>query len=157
MKASVKRWFHGDTATDAEITTSILALSTGFKRSPISAIPPGDLLRPAARANGGSIRRLLGEQSDKLPVIYIFNLFLQSGKKAKGNAGKLWLCALTIIHELSHKQVDTDDLSYDDDGLKPGGVSLSVANAIKNADSWGYFAADLVGALSDAYLNEVYK
>ena len=55
------------------------------------------------------------------------------------------------------KQVDTDDLSYDDDGLKPGGVSLSVANAIKNADSWGYFAADLVGALSDAYLNEVYK
>ena len=31
-KASVKRWFHGDTATDAEITTSILALSTGFKK-----------------------------------------------------------------------------------------------------------------------------
>lgn len=159
-KATVKRWFHGDTATDAEITASILTLSNGFKK--ITELCNSTKVifsdRPHKRANGGSDTTYASvNSSDKLPVIYIFNLFLQSGKKAKGNAGKLWLCALTIIHELSHKQVDTDDLSYDDDGLKPGGVSLSVANAIKNADSWGYFAADMVGALSDAYLQEVYK
>ena len=159
-KESVKRWFHGDTATDTEITASIATLSTGFKKITDLCNSTRVIFsdRPHKRANHGSDTTFASvNSSDKLPVIYIFNQFLQSGKKADGNAGKLWLCALTIVHELSHKLMDTDDLSYDDDGLKPGGISLTVANAIKNADSWGYFAADLVGALSETKLNEVYQ
>ena len=91
-------------------------------------------------------------------AVYIFKLFLDAGEKNdQGQIGKLWLCALTVIHELSHKLVDTDDIRYDDDGLKPGFFRFTNKSTIKNADSWGYFAADMVGALPQSTFQEVYK
>ena len=67
------------------------------------------------------------------------------------------MCALTIIHELTHMVLNTEDFQYDDSGLKPGkerrssekpGQMFNHINSLKNADSWAYFAADLAGALS---------
>lgn len=67
------------------------------------------------------------------------------------------MCSLTIIHELTHTVLNTEDFQYDTDGLKPGenrhsseklGQKFNHSNALKNADSWAYFAADLAGALS---------
>lgn len=63
-----------------------------------------------------------------------------------GNIPKLWLYALTVVHELSHKLVKTEDIRYDYDGLKPGN-GFKTEDALNNADSWAYFAGDLVGAI----------
>jgi hypothetical protein len=70
-----------------------------------------------------------------------------------GNSGKLWLCAETIIHELSHHDVSTEDHRYDHAGLKPK-KAFPYAKAISNADSWGYFAIDLAGYLSASDLKK---
>jgi hypothetical protein len=56
----------------------------------------------------------------------------------------------TIVHEFSHHEVKTRDHRYDSSGLKPNKASFPYAKAIDNADSWGYFALDLAGYLSDA-------
>ena len=77
--------------------------------------------------------------------------------RLQGNSGKLWLCAETIIHELSHHEVSTQDHRYDNAGLKPGSSSFPYAKAIDNADSWGYFALDLAGYLSTADLDKTWK
>jgi hypothetical protein len=44
--------------------------------------------------------------------------------------------------------VSTEDIKYDSAGLKPK-KGFAYASAIKNADSWGYFAIDLAGYLSE--------
>lgn len=72
-----------------------------------------------------------------------------------GNTGRLWLAAETIIHELSHIDVSTQDHRYDSSGLKPGANAFPMASALDNADSWGYFAIDLAGYLSNADRDKV--
>lgn len=158
--ALVKRWFHGDTATDAEIKASVATLTSGFKKI-AHALNSTKIIfsdHPPERT-GGKYGLVFAEVSsvDKMPVIYIFpHFFLEAGANNKGQVNKMWLCALTVIHELSHKLAGTDDNSYDDLGLKPGGQNLTVANAIKTADSWGYFACDMVGMLPADALKSYY-
>ena len=65
------------------------------------------------------------------------------------------MCALTIIHELSHREVGTDDNAYDHDGLKPAKDKLPYAKALNNADSWAYFCLDLAGVLAAGDRNRV--
>jgi hypothetical protein len=157
----VKRWFHGDTGSDAEIKATAGVLHEGFKK--IHAVCNSTTVifsdHPPERT-GGKYEKTYAEVSkvDKMPVIYIFPFFFkEAGIDNKGQVGKMWLCALTIIHELSHKLAGTNDSSYDVLGLKPGGIHLTVANAIKTADSWGYFACDMVGALPKEALTSFYK
>ncbi|EIC30775.1 hypothetical protein Metal_3097 [Methylomicrobium album BG8] len=159
--AVVKRWFHTDSATEQEVKATAAVLLDGYKK--IEAVCNSTTVifsdRPHKRADKdwndttfASVRA-----DDTLPVIYIFQAFLDAGKRTFfGNIPKLWLCALTVVHELSHKKVHTDDIRYDYDGLKPGS-GISPANAIKNADSWAYFGADLVGVLSEATVKNVLK
>jgi hypothetical protein len=158
---TVKRWFHGDTADDADVKRTAEVLQKGFKsicgtlnstRVIFSDHPP--------ERTGGKYGKTMAEVSsvDAMPVIYIFPFFfLEVGINNKGQVGKMWLCALTIIHELSHKLAGTDDNSYDDLGLKPGGRNLTVRDAIKTADSWGYFACDMAGCLPKDAFTEFYK
>ncbi len=157
-KAKVKKWFHGDTASDVDVNGSVATLLDGFKKicdaTNASKVIFSD--RPHKRAGNTSTYASVNS-GDKMPVIYIFKLFLDEGKRVNGEVGKMWLLALTIVHELSHKIQGTKDKSYDYQGLKPGGRSLTVADAIINADSWGYFAADMVGALTEDKLKEVLK
>ncbi len=158
-KAKVKRWFLAADASDEDIRKTIATLTDGFKK--ISAVCNSTTVifadRPPRRSAGTADHDLASVNSqDRMPVVYLYRLFLREQRKARGEIGLLWYCALTLVHELSHKLQKTKDLSYDFKGLKPGGVSLSVANAIRNADSWAYFAADIVGALTKAKLDEVY-
>jgi hypothetical protein len=157
-KKVIKRWFHEDSATDDEVNATAATLLTGFKDihkvCNSSAVIFSD--RPHLRASGewdnvyASVNEL-----DVMPVIYIFQVFIKTGKRnAFGNVPKLWLCALTVVHELTHKLVKTKDIRYDDDGLKPGS-SFPSADALNNADSWAYFAADMVGALSGGTIKKV--
>lgn len=158
-EAKVRRWFLADGADKAALTATIGTLTTGFNA--IAQACNGNKVifsdRPHKRANGGNATTFASvNKRDVMVVIYIFKLFLEEGKNAKGEAGKLWLCALTIIHELSHKVAGTKDKSYDTSGLKPGGLSLAAADAILNADSWGYFAADMSGAIPAEKFSKFY-
>jgi len=138
----VKRWFHASDATDEVVDASIVTLLTGFKAIH-AACNSGQIIfsdRPHKRASGtyDSVYASVNSR-DTMSVIYIFEIFLKTGRRTFfGNIPKLWLCALTVIHELSHKVAHTDDIRYDSDGLKPS-VGFSSQKALKNADSWAYF------------------
>ncbi|CAG1022674.1 hypothetical protein IVG45_21440 [Methylomonas sp. LL1] len=159
--AIVKRWFHADAATEQEVKATAAVLLAGYKKIENACNSTSIIFsdRPHKRADKGwndttfaSVR-----SDDSMPVIYIFHAFLNAGKRTFfGNIPKLWLCALTVVHELSHKMVNTEDKRYDYDGLKPG-RSISAADALVNADSWAYFGADLVGVLSQGTINDVLK
>ncbi len=159
-RAKVKKWFHGDGGGDADVNKSIATLLTGFKAISATCNSTNVIFsdHPPERT-GGKYDLTFAEVSkvDKMPVIYIFpHFFMEAGINNRGQVGKMWLCALTVIHELSHKLAGTNDNSYDDLGLKPGGQHLKVADAIKTADSWGYFACDMVSALPDDALKAFY-
>ena len=156
----IKRWFHTDDASDGDVDTSAATLLAGFKK--ITALCNSTEVifsdRPVKRAAGdGATTYASVNSGDALKVIYIYELFLKTGKRNKlGHIPKLWLCAQTVIHEASHKEVDTDDHYYDTDGLKPkksGGITPG--EAIENADSWGYFAVDLAGMLTKGVRDKV--
>jgi hypothetical protein len=67
-----------------------------------------------------------------------------------------------LVHELSHLKVFTADERYRHArdattgnrlGLRPGGdPGFTMAQALNNADSWAFFAADCAGALSKRHL-----
>jgi hypothetical protein len=146
-KALVRKWFCDPGADDKAVDKAARKLLSGFKR--ISAVLNSNKLvlsdEPIDRAGGGWKDYAFVYKGEKLNVIYVQGATLAS---AKGS--KLWLAALTIVHELSHREVNTDDHRYDSDGkLSPGAGTgaLSAAHALDNADNWGYFAADLNGGL----------
>jgi hypothetical protein len=152
----VRRWFHDGTPSGATLNATAVTLLDGFKRIAafsnstsvvFSDNPPNRDKQWDASANSG----------DKMPVIYVYGGFLKNARKdASGRYPRMWFAALTLIHELSHNLISTKDLRYDLDGLKPG-TSFSAADAINNADSWAYFAADMVGAIPAANFNLVYS
>ncbi len=155
--ATIRRWFHTDGAKAGDIETSRAKLLDGFKKI-TATCNSGKVIfsdRPHKRANGSMKNTFASVNSlDVMPVIYIYELFLRTGKRTRlGNIPKLWLCALTVVHELSHKLVKTEDIRYDYDGLKPGG-GFKTEDALNNADSWAYFAGDLVGAIPNSAIKE---
>jgi hypothetical protein len=147
--AVVKRWFLDEEAGDAEMTDALAKLTAGF-RDITGACGSSRLVftdYPDWRAQrdkyfGGAIR---GGEGGGFPVIYLEGAFT----RLTGNTGKLWLCVETIIHEFSHHEVRTRDHRYDSTGLRPRKDVFPYAKTIENADSWGYFALDAAGYLSD--------
>ena len=60
-------------------------------------------------------------KDEALRVISIYRPFFKyKSKDRSGNMPKLWLAALTIVHELAHKEVGVDDKRYDYKEIKPG-------------------------------------
>lgn len=156
-KDIVKRWFLDDSCGEDELKEALATLRAGFKKIAVACNSSRLVFTdyPDWRAQrddyfGGAIR---GGEGGGFPVLYLEGAFT----RLTGNSGKLWLCAETIIHELSHYEVSTRDHRYDSSGLKPDSAILPYAKAIENADSWGYFALDLAGYLSDADRSAVLK
>lgn len=154
-KNAVRRWFLDEKSTKAELDDALSRLSAGMNKiatacGSTSLVFTDYLDWRKQRDNyfGGAIP---GGEGGSFPVIYLEGAFT----RLKGNSGKLWLCAETIIHELSHHEVKTDDHMYDYKGIKPDSARFPYAKAIDNADSWGYFAIDLAGYLSAADRNGV--
>jgi hypothetical protein len=85
-----------------------------------------------------------------LDVIYIKNTY-----DTRYGASPEWNCAITILHEVSHRALNTLDYSYDWQGLKPGNRGLRAYQAIKNAESWAYFIADMAFQVNDTIKAEV--
>ena len=146
--ATVQRWFHEENAGADETEATRTRLLAGFKKI-TAACNSGKVIfsdRPRLRASGDYDNTFASvNASDAMPVIYIYQLFLDTGKRTiTGRIPKLWLCALTVIHELSHKLQATEDIRYDYQGLKPS-ASFPAGDAIRNADSWAYFCGDVLG------------
>ena len=157
VKTAVKRWFTSARAIDAEVNTAIGTLLAGFNKINASCTSTTliftDYLDWRAKRNDYYGAAFRGGEGGGFPVVYLEGAFT----RLKGNSGKLWLAAETIIHELSHHDVSTNDHRYDSSGLKPGSNAFSTAQAIDNADSWGYFAIDLAGYLSTSDRTNVWR
>jgi hypothetical protein len=157
----VRRWFHTPHTSDDRVKQTARTLLDGFKKiaavcNSTSVIFSDNPLH-RRRDENGQLWFASVVSTDKMPVIYIHPGFLPLARKnVFGRFPKMWLAALTVIHELSHKLVRTHDLQYDYDGIKPG-ASITPATSIKNADSWAYFAADLAGALPEGAFKKAYK
>lgn len=153
----VRHWFLDETCGELELRAAMTKLTTGFKRIAV-ACESSTLVfadypdwRSAREDYFGAAFR--GGEGGGFPVVYLEGAFT----RLTGNSGKLWLCAETIIHELSHHEIRTQDHRYDEAGLKPDSARFPFAKAIDNADSWGYFALDLAGYLSKADHDRVWR
>lgn len=154
---SIRRWFHAAGATAEDVETTRTKLVDGFKKI-TAACNSGKVIfsdRPHLRASGDWDNTYASVNAgDAMAVIYIYQLFLDTGRrKLNGKIPKLWLCALTVVHELSHKLLNTEDIRYDYQGLKPDG-SFPASDAIKNADSWAYFCGDVLGSVPASSVEE---
>ena len=151
-KAVVRRWFADADTTDTQITAAMARLNEGFKK--IAAVCNGSRLvfsdHPPDRSKGGWKDWAFIYKTETMDVVYLQGAYL---KAARGK-GTLWKCALTILHELSHREVRTEDNRYDYDGLKPHAKRFPSASALNNADSWAYFAVDFVGMLTAGERNK---
>lgn len=155
--ACIRRWFHVAGAADDALEATRVRLLNGFKKI-TAACNSGQVIfsdRPHLRASGDYDNTFASVNAgDAMPVIYIYQLFLDTGRRSlSGKVPKMWLCALTIIHELSHKLENTDDIRYDYEGLLPS-ASFPAGDAIRNADSWAYFCGDLLGHVPQSALKE---
>ncbi len=156
-KVLVRKWFLFQDSTDDELNAAITILTAGFKKiaagcgkNTLVFTDYADWRAKRERFFGAAFP---GGEGCSFPVIYLEGAFT----RLTGNSGKVWLCAETIIHEMSHFELSTTDHKYDSAGLKPCKASFPYAKAIDNADSWGYFAIDLAGYLSDSDSNNVWK
>lgn len=156
-KDAVRKWFLDDTCDDTTLEKAVKILLEGFKKIAIacnaSTLVFADYPDWRAQRDSYFGAAFRGGEGGGFPVVYLEGAFT----RLTGNSGKQWLCVETIIHELSHHEVSTEDHRYDHHGLKPDGAAFPYAKAIANADSWGYFALDLAGYLSAADENKVYK
>jgi hypothetical protein len=154
----VKRWFGVATADNLDSVVQWISMSFGWISQACNAStvifaddPPGRSQHKNAYAatNFG--------KDEAMRVIYIYKSYLEFSQKDRaGGRPKLWNAALVIIHELAHREIGTDDKKYNWQGIKPG-RRFKPEDAIWNADSYAYFAADLAGVLKPADFREVYK
>ena len=155
--AAVQRWFHAEGAGADDVEATRATLLSGFKKI-TAACNSGKVIfsdRPHLRASGDYDNTFASVNAgDAMPVIYTYQLFLDTGKRTiNGRIPKLWLCALTVIHELSHKLQATEDIRYDYQGLKPD-ASFPAGDALRNADSWAYFCGDVLGNVPKGAVKE---
>lgn len=153
-EAKITRWF---APPEDKMGDAITTLNEGFKKIAVACAAATlvftDYPNWRAQRNkyfGGAIA---GGEGGGFPVVYLEGAFT----RLTGNSGKIWLCAETIIHELSHYELRTKDVYYDSDGLKPNDANFPYEKTIVNADTWGYFAIDLAGYLSKRDLANAYK
>ncbi len=144
----IERWFLDADCGEDELDDAISKLTAGFNKITVACNASTlvfadypDWRAQRDRYFGAAFR---GGEGGGFPVIYLEGAFT----RLTGNSGKKWLCAQTILHELSHHDVKTQDHRYDHQGLKPDKAAFPYAKTIQNADSWGYFALDLAGYLS---------
>jgi Lysine-specific metallo-endopeptidase len=156
-QALVARWFVDGDIDSSALLKMINVLQDGFKQ--ISAVcnstrlifadDPFDRTSPVAYARKfGSVSK--GGEGG------LIVMYLAGGFKANVNSGRLWLCTQTIIHEAAHIAIGAEDILYDKDGLKPR-PGFNREAAIRNADSWGYFALDLAGFLSPSDFRQIWS
>ncbi len=143
-KQMIRDWFTGASGSAQDVEMARTTLMAGLRK--IEAVcASGKLVfsdHPPDRTSGGWKDWAFVYKSEAMNVVYMQGAAVKAAKRVNLQ----WKAALTIIHELSHREVRTDDNRYDYDGLAPDTV-FPPAKALNNADSWAYFVVDLVGML----------
>lgn len=151
-KTVVRRYFGNAATTEAQLIAIMKALAGGYKRI-AAACNAGNIIisdEPGDRSGTGWKDWAFIYTNEAMSVIYLQDAWLKmAGKVSESNLAPLYRCVRTLIHELSHKEVSTEDIVYGPKGLMPeGSAALTPDFALHNADSWAYFAMDVMGYLT---------
>jgi len=146
--ALIARWFADGSSTDADMVTAAGTLNAGLKKL-AAKLKSGRLIytdsvsERGTTANEGTEAFVWG---DPLDVVYIEEEFFGARNTLTGLTN--W--TRIVVHELTHRELDTKDHAYEHQGINPR--TLGAAKAIENADSWAWFCADCAGALSNGVI-----
>jgi hypothetical protein len=155
----VKRWFGVGRTDNLDDVVQWVSMSFNWISQAFNSKHVIFADDPVRRAGGKSLplASVWYGADEAMQVIYAYKPFFEFGRKDRtGGMSKLWLAALTVVHEVAHREVGVDDKRYDFDGIKPGG-HLSPEDAIWNAESYAYFATDLAGALPRRDFVQAYR
>lgn len=157
----IRRWFHLPDTAPAEVEETRAVLMAGFQEIQRACSTRCIVFSDQPRERQGERGRdgwAAVTFEDRVPVIYVFPVFLECCQRhATGHAPKLWQCAVTLIHVLSHKLLGTVDVLQEHDGLKPARFANRSGMPLHNAESWAYFAAAVGNALQPATVNRVLR
>jgi Lysine-specific metallo-endopeptidase len=146
------RYFTNAATTDDARKAVIETLRAGYIRIAAACSASTVIIsdEPTDRVGGGWKDWAFIYPSEAMKVIYLQGAWLAKADEVKpSNETPLYRCARTIIHELSHKELRTEDVVYGPSGLMPeGSATLTPEHALHNADSWAYFAVDVNGFLN---------
>ncbi len=150
--ALVRRWFADNTTSEARVNTTIAALQAGFKKIAFSlndcAIVVTDLPHERLLPDNlykEALIKVIGGLVEMPRTIYIEQAFFRNiDVSVLHDVKRNW--ARVLVHECSHIEVRTGDHRYAYEGIRVG-LNLTEDEAVTNADSWAFFAADCAGAL----------
>jgi hypothetical protein len=161
-RAQVSRWFAEPGLSDATLDTYIATLAAGFKKV-IATLNRGHFLLtdwvPLRNASvQADIDFLLSEaftfagNGEGLDVVYIEKSFFTRDAGGVVHDQKNW--TRIVVHELTHLAAGTDDVTNGDVRYAHYGIGphsgFPGSDAVQNADSWAFFAADCAGVLTDS-------
>lgn len=151
-KAVVKQYFSDALTTETTLLSTMATLRAGFQRIADVCNSAKVIIsdEPIQRNSPNWRNWAFIYTMEEMNVIYIQNAWLNKADEVSpSNQAPLYRCTRTILHELSHKAVGTEDIGYGPKGLSPNGsATLTAEFALHNADSWAYFAMEVVGLLT---------
>ncbi len=150
----VKRWFADGSTSASTLTTTITALQAGFKKMASSMNGNLIVITDMPHGRGDPANELteaymlsIGAKAESPRTVYIEQaLFENYDVSVLHDMKKNW--TRVLVHEVAHIDARVDDHRYAFLGIGVG-ANLSDAQAVDNADSWAFFAADCAGALTD--------
>ena len=144
----VARWFADRNSKDADVLAVAEKLNAGLKKLS-SKLKSGRLIYTDSVSERGTTANQSTEAfvwGDPLDVVYIEEEFFGSRNTLTGLTN--W--ARIVVHELTHRELKTEDHAYEHQGINPN--KLTAAKAVENADSWAWFCADCAGALTEGVI-----
>lgn len=148
-RATISRWFSDARTTESDLATIAATLNAGLKKIAFK-LQSGRLIYTdsvAERGTGSNEGTEAFVWGDPLDVVYIEDEFFGNRNTLTGLTN--W--TRIVIHELTHRELGTEDYAYEHQGINP--IRLSPAKAIENADSWAWFCADCAGVLTVGVIN----
>lgn len=143
--ARIARWFADVASKDEDMLAVAATLNMGLKKI-ATTLKSGHLIYVDSVSERGTPENAGVEAfvwGDVMDVVYIEEEFFGARNSLTGLTN--W--ARIVVHELTHRDVKTQDHAYEHQGINP--KKLTAAKAIENADSWAWFCADCAGALTD--------
>jgi hypothetical protein len=140
----VARWFADNDTKDADVVRMAGTLNAGLKKI-AARLKSGTLIYTDSVSERGTPENQFTEAfvwGDPLDVVYIEQEFFGNQNTLTGLTN--W--ARIVVHELTHREVQTKDHAYEHQGMSP--KKIGADKAIENADSWAWFCADCAGMLT---------
>jgi hypothetical protein len=165
----VKRWFADPAASEAELDRFIDRLQAGFKQIVATLNRGRFIMTDWVPLRGATIPDDIDYRDaeaftfagggEGLDVIYIEQSFFRKDEGGVLHGQKNW--TRIVVHELSHLVCGTEDVTmgrarYAWYGIGPH-TGFPGSAAVRNADSWAFFAADCAGALTEGERNHALK